>query len=280
MQASSPLMKQFTRMKNLDFKDKWVLITGASSGLGEEMARQLAQQYGANLILVARRQERLEVLKRDIEKNTGSQVALFVADLSKSAEVGDLLKTILQQYELYAAILNAGVTHLGKQLDLTDERFDQMIHTNVISVVYMTNQLIKHFEQKQVEGALMFVSSMAALFPTPYQAAYSGTKGFLLNFATALSQELSNLKFSLTVFMPGGIVTEMTSTEGFNELRGYLMPVKQVAKEGLDALRKRKLNYIPGFLNRLSSRFSFLIRKEFIIKQTGKVYKKSLDKKS
>lgn len=267
-------------MKQLDFRKKWVLITGASSGLGEEMAWQLAQQYGANLILVARRQERLEILKKDIEQKTDSKVVLFVADLSKSAEAGDLLKVILQQYEPYAAILNAGVTHLGKQMDLTDEHFDQMIRTNVISVVYMANQFVKYFEQKQLEGALMFVSSMAALFPTPYQAAYSGTKGFLLNFATALSQELSNSKFSMTVFMPGGIVTEMTSTEGFNELRGYLMPVTQVAKEGLAAFRKRKLTYIPGFLNRLSSRFSFLLRKEFIIKQTGKVYKKSLDKKS
>lgn len=267
-------------MKYLDFKGKWVLVTGASSGLGEEMSQQLAKQYGANLILVARRQERLERLKEKLEKETNSKVVLVVADLSKSGEVGDLISSILQQYELYGAILNAGITYLGKHLDLTDERFDQMIHTNVISVVNMTNQLVKHFEQKERDGALMLVSSMAAIFPTPYQAAYSGTKGFLLNFANALSQELANTKFSMTVFMPGGIVTEMTSTEGFSELKGYLMPVRQVAKEGLEAFRKRKLNYIPGFLNRLSNRFSFLLRKEFIIKQTAKVYRNSLDKKS
>jgi len=265
-------------MKYLDFKGKWVLITGASSGLGEELAWQLAKTYGANLVLLARRKARLEKLKQAIETETGVQVYVEVADLSIADKVEGLLEMILEKYPLYAAILNAGITYLGKHLALSREQFDQIVRTNVISVSYMTNVLARYFEERQAEGGLMIVSSMAAHFPTPYQAVYAGTKAFLLNFALALSQELTNKRFSITVFLPGGIVTEMTAGEQFNELRGYLMPVKQVAKEGLFAFRKRKLTYIPGLLNRLSTRLSVLIPKAFILRQTGKAYRKSLDK--
>lgn len=265
-------------MRYLDFKNKWVLVTGASSGLGAEIAMQLASQYGANLILSARRRERLEQLKNAIEQETGAEVDIVVADLSVPEDVEGLVNTILTGRELYAAVLNAGVTYLGRHLTLPKERFDQMIQTNIVSVTYMTSQLAAFFEKKQLPGGIMIVSSMAAIFPTPFQAAYAGTKAYLLNFASALSQELENKELSLTIFLPGGIATEMTSGDGFNELRGYLMPVQQVAKEGLAAFRKRRATYIPGFLNRLSSRLSFLLRKEFIIKQTGKTYKKSLDK--
>ncbi|WP_134090786.1 SDR family oxidoreductase [Olivibacter sp. XZL3] len=267
-------------MRNLDFKGKWVLVTGASSGLGEEMARQLAVQHGANLILLARRKERLEQLKHTIERETKSCVDIVVADLSEPEQVEEILETIISRRDLYAAVLNAGVTYLGKHLALSKEQFNQMIQVNIISVTYMTSQLAAYFEKKKSVGGIMIVSSMAAIFPTPFQAAYAGTKGFLLNFAAALSQELENKELSLTIFLPGGIATEMTSGDGFKELRGYLMPVQQVAKEGLTAFRKRRATYIPGFLNRLSSKLSFLLRKEFIIKQTGKTYKKSLDKLS
>jgi len=267
-------------MKYLDFKGKWVLVTGASSGLGEEIARQLAYHYGANLILLARRKERLEQLKTSIEQETNSEVDVVIADLSKSEDVEELLIAILRKRKVYAAILNAGITYLGKHAELPREQFNQMIQTNIVSVTYMTNLLTCHFEETQSVGGIMIVSSMAAIFPTPYQAAYAGTKGYLLNFASALSQELSNKQFSITIFMPGGIATEMTAGEKFNELRGYLMPVKQVAREGINAFKKRRSTYIPGFLNRLSSRLSFLLRREFIIKQTGKAYRKSLDKLS
>lgn len=267
-------------MKNLNFKDKWVLVTGASSGLGAEMARQLAVQHGANLILLARRIERLESLKTLIEGETNSKVQVFAIDLSIPEQVEKLLQTVLSEYDLYAAILNAGITYLGKHLALPKEQFNQMIQTNIVSVTYMTSQLAAYFEKKQSVSGIMIVSSMAAIFPTPFQAAYAGTKGFLLNFASALSQELESRALSITVFLPGGIATEMTAGNGFNELRGYLMPVQQVAKEGLVAFKKRRSTYIPGFLNRLSSRLAFLLRKDFIIKQTGKTYKKSLDRHS
>jgi hypothetical protein len=265
-------------MSKLQFKNKWVLVTGASSGLGEEMARQLANHHGANLILLARRKDKLDNLKYDLEKQAGIQVKVITADLSKLEEVDQALDEILKDGDLYGAILNAGITYFGKHEELTWDYFQTMLQTNVNAVARMTNRLAFDFENTGKEGGILIVSSMAAIFPVPYQAAYSGTKAFILSFATALSHELKNRNFSITVYTPGGIVTEMTAGEKFNDLKSWLMPVNQAAKEGIDAFVKRKLVRIPGFMNRVGGFFIKFLPKGFVMKQMSGVYRKSLDK--
>ena len=265
-------------MGKLQFKNKWVLITGASSGLGEEMARQLAFEHGANLILLARRKEKLEQLKVELEKDAGVKVKVLVADLSNLEDVDKAIDEILKDGQLYGAILNAGVTYFGRHADLTWQQFQTMLQTNVISVVRITNRLVEHFESTGNEGGILIVSSMAAIFPVPYQSAYSGTKSFIMSFANALTHELRNSKFSLSVYAPGGIVTEMTSGENFHDLQGWLMPVKQAAKEGIYAFQNRKLTHVPGLMNRIGGFFLKLLPQRFITAQMSKVYEKALIK--
>lgn len=261
-------------MAKLHFKDKWVLVTGASSGLGEEIARQLAQKHQANLILLARRKEKLEKLKSELENLV--KVKIIAADLSKLDEVDNALNEVLKNNDLYGAVLNAGVTWFGPHEELSWDDFETMLQTNVVGVTRMTNRLVSYFEQTGNEGGLLIVSSMAAVIPIPYQAAYSGTKSFILSFATALGHELKNKNFSITVYTPGGIISEMTSGEKFNDLRGWLMPVKQAAKEAINAFIKRKLTYIPGFVNRLGSIAVKFVPKKLIMRRMSKVYGKSL----
>ncbi|MBS7564382.1 SDR family NAD(P)-dependent oxidoreductase [Mucilaginibacter sp. Bleaf8] len=265
-------------MKPLDFNNKWILVTGASSGLGYEMARQLAHQYKANLVITARRADKLNQLKAELEQQVGVQVKVLVADMSVPDDVERLIAFSLQGQDLYGAILNAGVTYFGPHTELSQSEFERIVQTNVMSVSRMTSAFVNHFEQTGKEGGLMVVSSMAAMFPVPYQAAYSGTKGFILNFINALSAELKNKKFSLTVYAPGGIATEMTEGEKFNDLKSWLMPVAQAAKEGIGALQNRHFIHIPGALNRIGSRFMKLLPRKFMIGQLGKTYQKSLDK--
>ena len=265
-------------MSKLQFKNKWVLVTGASSGLGEEMARQLAHQHGANLILLARRKDKLEQLKAELEKEAKVSVKVLVADLSNLDDVDKAIDEILKDGQLYGAILNAGVTYFGRNSELAWEQFQTMLQTNVVSVVRITNRLVAHFETTDNEGGILIVSSMAALFPVPYQSAYSGTKAFILSFARALAQEIKNKRFSLSVYAPGGIVTEMTAGENFHDLQGWLMPVKEAAKEGINAFRNRKGVYVPGLLNRVGGFFMNLMPKKFITGQMSKVYEKSLVK--
>lgn len=263
-------------MKALDFNNKWILITGASSGLGHEMAYQLAHYHKANLIIAARRADKLNQLKIDLEQQAGIQVKVIVADLSSPSDIDRLIDESIKEQELYCAILNAGITYFGKHTDLSQNRFDTLLQTNVKSVVHITSELVKHFEKTGKEGGVMVVSSMAALFPVPYQAVYSGTKAFVMNFVNALALEIKNSKFSLTVFVPGGIVTEMTEGEKFADLKKWLMPVDQAAKEAIFALRCRKFNYIPGTLNKVGNKFMRLLPRKFIIKQLAKTYLRSL----
>lgn len=263
-------------MSKLQFKNKWVLVTGASSGLGEEMARQLAFQHGANLILLARRKDKLEQLKAELEKAAKISVKIIAADLSKLDEVDNAIDQILADGQLYGAVLNAGVTYFGKHSELSWEQFQTMLQTNVVSVVRFTNRLVAHFETTGNEGGILIVSSMAAIFPVPYQSVYSGTKSFILSFATALVHEIKNKQFSLSVYAPGGIVTEMTAGDNFHDLQGWLMPVKQAAKEGIDAFRNRKLIHVPGLMNRVGGFFMKFLPKKFVMGKMSKVYEKSL----
>lgn len=263
-------------VKALDFTNKWVLITGASSGLGYEMAYQLAHHYKANLIIAARRAEKLNQLKIELEQEAGVQVKAVVADLSSPKDRDRLIEESIKGQELYCAILNAGITYFGENADLSQDEFDTILQTNVKSVVHITTELVKHFEETEKEGGIMIVSSMAAFFPAPYQAVYSGTKSFVMSFVNALSFEIKNPNLSLTVYAPGGIATEMTKGEKFNDLKKWLMPVNQAAREGIYALKSRKFNYIPGTLNRTGSSLMKLLPRRFIMKQMAKTYLKSL----
>jgi short-subunit dehydrogenase len=263
-------------MSKLQFKNKWVLVTGASSGLGEEMARQLAYQHKANLILLARRKEKLEQLKDELEKEAKVSVRVIVADLSNLQDVDRAIDEILKDGQLYGAVLNAGVTYFGRNAELPWDQFQTMLQINVVSVVRITSRLVAHFENTGHEGGILIVSSMAGLFPVPYQSAYSGTKAFILSFASALSHEIRNTSFSLTVYAPGGIVTEMTSGENFHDLQGWLMPVKQAAKEGIYSFQTRKSTYVPGLLNRVGGFFMNLLPKKFITSKMSKVYYRAL----
>ncbi|RFZ84692.1 SDR family NAD(P)-dependent oxidoreductase [Mucilaginibacter terrenus] len=262
-------------MRKLELRGKWVLVTGASSGLGQEMARQLAVKYSANLIIAARRKDKLEELKTELEQ-TGISVKVMTADLSVHDDVVRLIDDCLADGKLYGAILNAGITYFGRHSELPWEQAETIVKTNVSSVAYMTTRLVAHFEKTKAEGGVMIVSSMAALFPVPYQAIYSASKAFILAFANALSAEIQNPALSLTVYAPGGIATEMTEGKKFDDLKGWLMPVKQAAAEGLSAFIGRKHIHIPGFFNRVGNVFMNFLPRKFLTKNMGKVYYKAL----
>lgn len=232
-------------MKPMDFRSRWVLVTGASSGLGLETARQLGRDYGAHLVVVARRRERLEALKQELEP-AGVRVVPVVADLSRLEDVDRAFEEATAAGPLYGAVLNAGITHFGDWSELGWDGFERMLSTNVTSVVRLMSHLSPYLIERGEGGGMMVVSSMSGLTPTPYQAAYSGTKAFLISYASCLWHELNEQNVSLTTFAPGGIATEMTAGERFNSLRGWLMPVERCARSGIEGFRRRKYLHVPG----------------------------------
>jgi short-subunit dehydrogenase len=261
-------------MERVDFRNRWVLVTGASSGLGRELARRLAFDHGANLVVVARRSDRLEELKTELESSARVTVRPVVADLSNLAGVDAVVTRATAGIQLYAAILNAGVTHFGPHQSLAWSQFESMLHTNVTSVVRLTNDLLPRLEAYP-GGALMIVSSMAGLVPVPYQTAYSATKAFLVNFTAGLTQELRGRPVSITTYAPGGIATEMTAGESFRPLRRWLIPVEAAAKDALKAMRERKGLHVPGWTNRLAVVASALPG-DFVARRLAAAYGKAL----
>lgn len=261
----------------MDFRGRWVLVTGASSGLGRDIARVLSLRYGANLVLVARRQGRLTELQNEITGKTNQRVATITADLSQLAEVDRAIQAATEGRELYAAVLNAGVTHFGAHHELTWSEFERMLATNVTSVVRMTSQLLPHLQASGHGGGVMLVSSLSGLTPTAYQTVYSATKGFLVNYGCALAHELEGESLSITTVVPGGIATEMTETARFRALSGWLMPSELCAHRAVEAFRRREYLYVPGATMRVAALAAQLLPRKWVGTVVARVYRRALE---
>ena len=263
-------------MNPMELRGRWVLVTGASSGLGREMAKILAVTYGANLVISARREDRLLELKTELEHSAGVKVEICVADLSKLDDVDRLIEMASKGRPLFGAILNAGVTHFGDYAAVTWDGFRTMLDTNVIATVRLATALVPVLEAQA--GGLMIVSSMAGIHPVPYQTHYSATKAFLVHFGVGLWHELQGRNVSVTVYAPSGVISEMTAGESFTPLRRWLMPVAQAASEGVEAFRNRKYLHISGFANRLGSAFTRLLPQRFTTSIVAAQYRNALKK--
>jgi short-subunit dehydrogenase len=267
---------EYSAVKPMNFRGQWVLVTGASSGLGRAMAVILARDHGAHIIAVARREARLTALRDELAGVAGVQVETIVADMSNAADVDRVVQQATSGRKLYAAILNAGVTHFGHHDQLSWASFEAMLHTNVTSVVRMTSELIPVLIKQDLGGGIMLVSSMAGLTPIPYQAAYSGTKAFLINFGCSLWHELQGKNLSITTYAPGGVATEMTEGENFHKLRRWLMPVDAAARDAVESFAARRYVRIPGATNRIGSTLMRFLPQRLVTSQVASSYRKSL----
>lgn len=265
-------------MKPLELENRWVLLTGASSGLGREMARVLARDYGAHLVVVARRRDRLEELAAELESAGKVSVRVIAADLCDPEQVDRVFEEATRDVPIQGAILNAGVTHFGNWDELSWEDYQRMHALNVTSVVRMTTLALPYLEKRAERGGVMLVSSMAGLMPIPYQTAYSATKAFLVNFGCGLHHEMWPRGVSVTTFVPGGIRTEMTDGRRFNDLRSWLMPVDKCAREAVRAFRDRAYLHSPGMVYRLGSMVTRLMPQRFFISRLADQYRRSLER--
>jgi uncharacterized protein len=267
------------RMERMKFLAQRVLITGASSGLGRELAVQLARDFGANVVLVARRHERLQVLAEEIRRAYRVGVECIAADLGEVGEVERVFNEATRNGPLYAAILNAGVTHFGDHDELSFGAFEEMLDLNVRCTVRLTMLLAGHMEREAAGGGVLLVASLSGVTPVAYQSAYSGTKGFLVKYGWALHHEMAPRGVTVSVFAPGGIVSEMTAGARFNDLRRWLMPVDRAARSALRGFARRKAVTIPGILYDWGrSLLLKVIPENFLVGQMARQYRSSLER--
>jgi hypothetical protein len=236
-------------MKRIEFKGKLVIVTGASSGLGREIARVLAYREGANLVVTARRRERLEELKAEIESRSASRVYVVQVDLADPASADVLFKEATAIGDVFALISNAGVTYYGKTLDGRIQDYEQIVNVNFMSVVKSCMLFLPYFLDRGT-GALLTVTSMAALSPVPYQAVYSASKHATQAFIEGLAQEYKGRGVVFSNFAPGGIATEMITKAGIDKKHPLDSPVNmdagKVAMMAVRGFKKGKLCAVPG----------------------------------
>jgi uncharacterized protein len=265
--------------RTIDLRSRWTLVTGASSGLGLEMARAIARDHGGNVVLVARRKDRLETLCEELRTKHGVQAAFIVADLSRPDDVERVFAEATRERVLHGAILNAGVTYWGEAMKLDWDAFQALLNTNVTSMVRLSSLLLPHLVEQARGGAagLMLISSVAAFIPVPYQAAYSGTKAFILSYGQALAQELRHQGVSVTVFAPGGISTELLENSGLSRRfkAGDLgvMTAVQCASHAVRAFVQRKELSVPGLLNQTLALASRLLPRGLLAQRTAAMYR-------
>lgn len=228
------------------------LITGASSGLGKELARLYAKD-GYDLVLVARSHDKLEALAKELTEAHGTKATVLTSDLSK-AEAPSLLVKELERRNLQidALINNAGYGLYGPFVETDLQKELEMIQLNVTSLTELSKHLLPGMVARG-KGQILNVASTAAFQPGPLMAVYYATKAFVLFLSEALASELEGTGVTVTAFCPGPTESgfQAEAQLGSSKLvRGKKLPDAQsVAALGYKAAKKGKRVYIPGALN-------------------------------
>ena len=235
----------------MTFKERYgsyALITGASSGIGEEFSRILARK-GLNLVLAARRRERLEALAAELKSGHGVETVVLETDLSRDGGWEELVAKTKER-DIGLLVNNAGFGYYGRLVDQKDERLEEMIRLNVLAFTMLTKAFASRFMARK-RGGVILVSSLAAFQPTPGMALYGATKGFELLLGEAFSQELKGRGVDVTVLCPGATLTEFQLVAGGVPHSG--MSAADVAMCAVKALGKRRVA-IPGPANKITGK--------------------------
>jgi len=240
------------------------LITGASSGIGRELAIRLAEK-NYDLILIARREDRL----KEIQSLFPNQdIHIFSVDLSNQDQVSKLLHSI-EPYTIDLFINNAGFGIVKYSSDIEDDLELNMIDLNIKTLHRLTKFAIQHM----TEGKIVNLSSMAAYLPTPLLASYAATKYYVRAYSEALNYELKKQEKNISVLTvtPGPIETEFGKVSGMT-LKG--MPVKTCVNHILKGIEKNKAVITPGFQMKILKFFIRFIPRKLLLSISYKIQKK------
>lgn len=223
------------------------LVTGASSGIGKELARIHAAR-GGNVVLVARSLEKLEVLKIELERQYGIEATVIAKDLTKPDAAKEIYEEVTAAgIEIDYLVNNAGFGGRGKFHERNWEDDLAMINLNVIALTALTRRFLPDFVKRN-SGKILNVSSTASLMPGPLQAVYYATKAYVTFFSNALNEELHDTDISVTNLMPGATETEFAKVSGMDktDLFNKTAPARDVAQAGYDGMLKGRLDVIAG----------------------------------
>jgi len=232
----------------MTFKERygpWALVTGASAGIGAEFARQLACM-GLNLILIARRKQRIDELARQLESANKIQVKAIAADLSRPDFLPPIISAI-GAAEVGLLVNNAGFGLAGEFLDHELEKELAMLDVNCRAPLILSHTLGRQMAQRK-RGGIIFVSSVSGFIATPFEAHYAASKTYELFLAESLGYELKKNGVDVLALCPGSTDTEFHVVAGSRPVAA--MSVAPVVDLAIKTLGKKPIA-IPGWHNRL-----------------------------
>jgi len=261
----------------VDFKNKVVLITGASSGIGKETAIEFAK-LGANIILVARRKNKLEQVTNELKKFNVSTL-VCQCDVSKKDQVKEMSKIVLEKFESIDILVNnAGFAIYGYVSDLTIDEIESQMETNYFGMIYCIKNFLPSMLEKK-SGHIVNVASVAASFGLPGIASYCASKFAMLGFSEGLKHELKDTGVEITVVSPIMVRTNFFEHPSFEKMPKYSptsLSSETVAKTILKAANSSRLEIIVPSVVRgavwMKNTFPY-----FINPILGKSFKKQLD---
>ena len=247
----------------MEFKGSCALITGASSGMGAVFARELARR-GADLVLVARSQGKLEALASELRASAHVTVHVEAADLAEPGAGRALAGRLAEQdRQVDVLVNNAGFGLFGPLDEADGQRIAQAVQLNVAAVTDLTCALLPGMRARD-RGAIVNVASTAAFQPVPYMAVYGATKAYVLSFTEALWAETRNTGVRVTALCPGATDTSFFDVASEDASVGRRMAPEQVVKAALAAIEHRRSTVIPGLRNRMLANATRLTPRQFL----------------
>ena len=231
--------------------NEYILITGGSSGIGYEMAKQLAAR-NHHLLLVARSEDKLQALQKELQSRYNIKVDYFQFDLSEPNSARELYSLVKEKnYVVSGLINNAGFGEYGNFMEMSLKRDEEMIAVNITALMGLT-KLFGTDMVKAGKGRIMNVASLLSFLPFPYYSVYSATKSFVLAFTETVAAEMQGTGVSLTALCPGTVDTPF-HTDAMRQTRAMdankPMSAMLVAKEGVELFLNGRGKKTVGFLN-------------------------------
>ncbi len=244
------------------------MVTGASAGIGKELARILAVDH--DLILTARRAEELHSLAAELREACGATCHVFPADLAESGRVRSLFDSLTQAgLQVDVLVNNAGFGHVGPFAAADLERMLKMIQLNVMALTELTGLVLPGMRARG-RGQILNVGSVAGFQPGPFMAIYYATKAFVNSFSEALSSELEGSGVTVTCLAPGPTASEFAAVSGMDETKaftvGKVMASQPVAEAGVKGMKRGKRMVIPGLRNKMLIFFERLAPRGAVIR--------------
>jgi len=234
--------------------EKYVVITGASKGLGKAFAEEFASK-NKNLILVALANDGLPTVAQSIQERFNVNVEVFEIDLAKTESVYLLAEELNSKFEIEYLINNAGIGGTSIFCDTAVEQIETLIMINVRALSLLTRLLLPNLMRQEGKSFILNVASMASFSPMTYKAVYSASKAYVYYFSRALAEELKNTNVFVSVVHPGPMKTNEAVTRsiekqgGMAKIYGLITPEK-TAKVAIRGLEKRVAFIVPGIVNR------------------------------